>query len=135
VAKRKLNSETVSAPVGSRRSSAFLRETREQAGLTQAGLAKLSGVSRAVISDLESWRTFFSSLDYAQKLYRVLEASGSEAARDALAVVLGLRNESAQREIESCDRDIFFLNKRRKGIAKELAEIKSEEKRLARKTR
>ena len=106
-------------------SPAYLRRIRESLGYSQQQLAKLSGVSRTIIADLESGRTYFSSLEHGLKLYMVLSASGSAEATGSLNEVARLLKHAIESEIAGYDQELYFLNKRREGAVARLAEITS----------
>lgn len=55
-----------------------VKEKRIEKGLTQEELAKKSGVSRTIISGLESGRTIVTSTDTLIKLANALEAKVSD---------------------------------------------------------
>lgn len=53
--------------------SQFVSEKRENLGLSQSGLAKRSGLSLAVIEDIESGKELFLPVTYRQKLAKGLK--------------------------------------------------------------
>ena len=55
-----------------------VKEFREELGLSQADLAEKSGVSRAIISGLESGRTIVTTTDTLTKLSKALGKPVSE---------------------------------------------------------
>ena len=61
--------------------AALLRQLREQAGLTQAGLAEAAGLGERTVSDLERGRHLRSRKDTAEWLADGLELTGEERAR------------------------------------------------------
>lgn len=101
----------------------YLRAVRESLGFSQQELSKLSGVSRAIISDLESGRTPFTEIEHAVKLYMILEGAGSDDAKRARLAVDVLLRASVRRELAMVDREIDLLQKRRKSLVDRLGEI------------
>jgi transcriptional regulator with XRE-family HTH domain len=101
----------------------YLRGIRESFGYSQQELSKLSGVSRAVISDIESGRTPFTDVEHALKLYMILDGAGSNDARRARLAVDEILKASIHRELAMVDREIGLLQKRRKSLVDRLAEI------------
>lgn len=55
-----------------------IRECREELGLTQEELSKRSGVSRAIISGLESGRTLVTTTDSLIKIANALNKKVSD---------------------------------------------------------
>lgn len=55
-----------------------IREEREKMGITQEELSKKAGVSRSIISGLESGRTITTSTDTLNKIANALNKKVSE---------------------------------------------------------
>ncbi len=108
----------------------YLKAARENLSLSQQDLAKNSGITRSVIADIESGRTYFSSVQHALRLYTTLEALGSAEARRALLSVIALVRESAERELNGIEREMALLRKRRDTRIAQMKEIDFEEKQL-----
>ncbi len=108
----------------------YLKAIREKLSLSQQDLAKNSGISRSIIADIESGRTYFSSVDHALRLYTTLEALGSAEARRALRSVIAFVREATEDELNSIELEMALLRKRRDARIAQLKEIDSEEKRL-----
>jgi transcriptional regulator with XRE-family HTH domain len=108
----------------------YLKAAREKLSLSQQDLAKNSGISRSIIADIESGRTFFSSVQHALRLYTTLDTLGSAEARPALLSVIALVRESAEDELNGIELEMALLRKRRDARIAQLKEIDSEEKRL-----
>jgi transcriptional regulator with XRE-family HTH domain len=108
----------------------YLKAAREKLSLSQQDLAKNSGITRSIIADVESGRTYFSSVQHALKLYMALEALGSAEARRALLSIIALVRESAEQELNGIELEMAQLHKRRDARIAQLKEINSEEKRL-----
>ena len=103
----------------------YLRKVRESVGYSQHELSKLSGVSRAIISDIESGRTAFTDAGHALKLYMILEGAGSDDARRARLAVDDILKKLIHRELAIVDRKIDVLQEERKALVDRLAEINS----------
>jgi transcriptional regulator with XRE-family HTH domain len=101
----------------------YLRDVRESLGFSQQELSRFSGVSRAVISDIESGRTPFTDVEHALKLYMILDGAGSNDARRARLAVDEILKASIRRELAMVDREIDLSQKRRKSLVDRLAEI------------
>ena len=101
----------------------YLRAVRESVGFSQQELSKLSGVSRAIISDLESGRTPFTDMEHALPLYMILEGAGSDDAKRARLAVDEVLKASIRRDLAMVDGEISLLQKRRKSLVDRLAEI------------
>ena len=108
----------------------YLKAARENLSLSQQDLAKNSGITRSIIADIESGRTYFSSVQHALRLYTTLEALGSAEARRALLSVIAFVRESAEDELTGIELEMDLLRKRRDARIAQLKEIDSEEKRL-----
>ena len=108
----------------------YLKAARENLSLSQQDLAKNSGITRSIIADIESARTYFSSVQHALRLYTTLEALGSAEARRALLSAIALVRESAEQELNGIELEMALLHKRRDASIRQLKEIDSEEKRL-----
>jgi predicted transcriptional regulator len=108
----------------------YLKSAREELSLSQQDLAKNSGITRSIIADIESGRTYFSSVQHALSLYTTLEALGSAEARRALQSVIALVRESAEDELNGIELEMALLLKRRDARIAQLKEIDSKEKRL-----
>ncbi len=101
----------------------YLRDVRESLGFSQQDLSKLSGVSRAIISDIESGRTPFTDVKHALVLYMILEASGSGEAKRARLAVDEVSKTSIRRELAMFEREIEVLQARRQKLVDRLTEI------------
>jgi predicted transcriptional regulator len=108
----------------------YLKAAREKLSLSQHDLAKNSGISRSIIADIESGRTYFSSVQHALRLYTTLEALGGAEARLALQSIIALVREATEQELSGIELEMAVLHKRRDARIAQLKEIDSEEKRL-----
>ena len=55
-----------------------IKEERERIGMTQEELSKRSGVSRAIISGLETGRTVTTTTDSLEKIAKALDTTVSK---------------------------------------------------------
>lgn len=102
----------------------YLKEAREQAGISQHDLAQLSGISRAKICNFESGVTT-PTLEDAAKLYGPLEERGSfNALRALVAIAAGDRN-LADLTLRALEREIDSFIERHESAKTLLAELES----------
>jgi DNA-binding XRE family transcriptional regulator len=138
---------------------AYLKRVREGVGLSQANLAKESGLSRSVIANIESGRTILTSVDDALLIYRSLASiqelralldvyAMQQARHDAIAAVvelLQIKKAGYPGRIAELGRHIKQLEREATAYKGWLADVETEEiywqeqlcrtPRLARKTR
>jgi DNA-binding XRE family transcriptional regulator len=114
---------------------AYLKGLRERLLLSQGGLAKESGVTRSVIANYESGRSYLSSVDDALAMYRALELRerAQKVGQDAAAAVLRLleiKREGLEGQLRGVEGERYRLEMKQKAAQSWLADVKSEARAL-----
>jgi transcriptional regulator with XRE-family HTH domain len=102
----------------------YLKRLREEAGVSQHQLAKITGISRSVIANYEVGVTTFN-LGNAVKLYTALEALGSKEATKILVSVALYHKEMCHWEMEYIDGELKALRKRREALEDQVTSLES----------
>jgi transcriptional regulator with XRE-family HTH domain len=122
----------------------YLKGTRERLGVSQQELARESGITRAVIANLESGRSGLHSVDDALSIYRALatreriggsssvqaQSSARNSATKAVLGLLRLTRKSHQERLATIDQKLKQLQREREATQLWLQDVESEEKAL-----
>jgi DNA-binding XRE family transcriptional regulator len=113
-----------------------LKETREWVGISQAELARKSGIPKAAIANVESNRYKMSVLNgavlfmaFASSIPPEFPAYRKKMRQEAFRL-LGIQKELDSEELVDIDRQIERLQKKREAVKASVAELESKEARL-----